>query len=321
MKRHHQILAGILAAQIVLVMVVFWPRVGAAGGGNPAFPDLEAGDIVALTVSDADGNSIALRQVAGNWVLPDVDDYPADATKVTPVLENIAGLTTSRLVTRTAASHKRLQVAADDFVRRIDFETGDGAEYTLYLGSSPQYGATHFRVEGQAETYLTGDFNTWETTAEASAWVDTSYVSVDEADIKKLTLENAGGTYIFSKDENDTWTMAGLAADETLNETQVGNLAQKAASVSMVEPLGKEELPEYGMDQPNAVVTIETADKSITLLVGAQDPSYVVASSESPYYVRVSQYSAQDLVEKTRDGFLQQPPTPTAEVEGTATPE
>jgi uncharacterized Fe-S cluster-containing radical SAM superfamily protein len=86
----------------------------------------------------------------------------------------------------------------------------------------------------------------------------------------------------------------------------------------MERPLGREEQPEYGMEQPSAVVRLETSDTTVTIRVGAQDPddeSYVVISSESPYYVEVASYAVQDLVEKTRDGFLQLPPTPTPEEE------
>jgi hypothetical protein len=315
MKRHNQILAGILVIQIILGIAVFWPRSAATGASEPLFPKLAAGDIVALSIMDADGNSIILRQVTGNWILPDADDYPAQADKITPLLDKIVGLTTGRLVTRTDASHKRLQVAPDDFVGRVDFETADGTKRTLYLGSSPRYGATHFRVDGQSETYLTNELSTWETKADAASWVDTAYLSVPRDDITKMTLENTNGTFTFTKD-GEVWTMAGLAADETLDENKVTALIQQAASVNMVRPLGKEEQAAYGMDEPNAVVTLEAGDKTITLRVGAKDPdanSYVVISSESPYYVRVSGYSLNNLVENTRDDFLQAPPTPTPE--------
>jgi energy-coupling factor transporter ATP-binding protein EcfA2 len=208
----------------------------------------------------------------------------------------------------------------DDFVRRIDFETANGTKHTLYLGSSPQYGATHFRMEGQSETYLTSELSTWETKADATSWVDTAYLSVPRNDVTKVTLENANGTFTFTKDDEGTWTMGGLAADETLAETKVTALIQQAASVNMVRPLGKEEQAAYGMDEPNAVVTLDTDDKTITLRVGAKDPdknSYVVISSESPYYVQVSGYSLKNLVENTRDDFLQKPPTPTPEATST----
>ncbi|TEU17985.1 MAG: DUF4340 domain-containing protein [Anaerolineales bacterium] len=316
MKRHNQILAGILVIQIILGIVVFWPKSAATGASEPLFPDMEVGDIVDLAIADADDNSVQLKKVSGDWVLPDADDYPAQADKITPLLDKMVGLTTGRLVTRTDASHKRLQVAPDDFMRRIDFETADGTKHTFYLGSSPRYGTTHFRVDGQSETYLTSELSTWETKADAASWVDTAYLSVSQDDVTKMTLENTNGTFTFTKDDEGTWTMDGLAADETLDENKVTSLIQRAASVNMTSPLGKEKKATYGMDEPNAVVTLETGDKTITLRVGAKEPDanrYVVISSESPYYVRVSEYSVKDLVEKTRDDFLQVPPTPTPE--------
>ena len=315
MKRHNQILAGILVLQVILSVVVLWPKSAATGVGGPLLSDLEADDIVALTIADADGNSISMRQVAGNWVLPDADDYPANADKITPFLKKVVGLTTARLVTRTDASHKRLQVTSDDFVRRIELETADGKEYALYLGSSPSYGATHFRLEGKSETYLTNDIPAWESSAKAAMWIDTSYVRVSKDNITRMTLENRNGTFTFTKnDGEDKWAMAGLATDEIFDEPKFTYLLGRITSIGMVAPLGKEKLAAYGMDDPNAVVLLEMADKTITLRVGAKDPSdnnYVVISSESPYYVRVSEWTVKDLVEKTRDDFLQAPPTPT----------
>ena len=82
----------------------------------------------------------------------------------------------------------------------------------------------------------------------------------------------------------------------------------------MLAPLGKANLDADGMETPRAVVTIETADnRTVTLRIGAQDSSdksYVVISSESPYYVRVAEYAVRDLVEKAYDDFLQVRLTP-----------
>jgi len=58
------------------------------------------------------------------------------------------------------------------------------------------------------------------------------------------------------------------------------------------------------------------------LRVGARDPadnSAVVISSGGPYYARVSWFSVEDLVEKTREDFLQAPPVPTSQGD-TSTP-
>ena len=323
MKRHNLILAGILVLQIVLSVVVFWPKPSASAEREPLFPDVEAGDIVALTITDADGNVVSVRQVGGDWVLPEADDYPASADKITPVREKIVGLETGRLVTRTDASHKRLQVASGDFSRRIDFETADGKEHTVYLGSSPSYGAVHFRVDGQSEVYLTNDINTYETSADVASWIEPAYPTAVAEDVTTMTLVNENGTFTFTKGGVDeavegNWTMEGLAADETLNETQVDALLRRATSVTIARPLGKEEKPSYRMDEPNAVVTLGAGDQTVTLRVGAKDAAdntYVVSSSQSPYYVRVAEFNVMDLLEKTRDDFLQLEPTPTPEAD------
>jgi hypothetical protein len=322
-KRHNQILVGILVIQVVLSIVIFWPRPTSAVESEPLFPALVNGngasDIVALTITDNEGNTTTLRRVTGNWVLPDADDYPAQESNVTALLEKIVALDTSRLVTRTDASHKRLQVDADDYARRIEFETDEGATRTFYLGSSPQYGATHFRLDGQSETFLTNEITAWDANGTPSAWVDTTYLNIPQDQVTKWTLENANGTFIFTVDEEGNWTMDGLAEDETLAETRVTAALRQAVFLNLTTPLGTEELDAYGMVQPQAVATVETADQVITLRVGAQDPddnSYTVISSESPYYVQVSEFSVQNLVENTRDDFLELPPTPTSE-EGT----
>jgi hypothetical protein len=319
MKRHNQILLGALAVQIILSAVVFWPKSSVTTAGEPLFPDLTVDEIVSLVILDTDGNSVELSRVSGNWVLPAADNYPTREGTVTALLDKLAGLATGRLVTRTDASHGRLRVSKDDFERLIRFKTKAGEEHEVYLGSSPRYGATHFRVDGQSETYLTSELSTWETEADSGSWVDTIFLDIPQDSITKLTVKNPSGRLLFTKNDEGSWTMEGLAEDELVNETAITSLVQRVASVSMSSPLGKENLPAYGMAEPSAVVTIETDSESVTLRVGAKDPddnSYVIDSSKSVYYVRTSEFNVRDLVEKKREDFIQLPPTPTPEQTG-----
>jgi hypothetical protein len=319
MKKHNQILAAVLVLQILLVLVIFWPRSSASGGESaPLLGEMEAGDIVALTIEDNNGERITLSKETGNWVLPDADDYPAVDDTVNALLEKLVALKNDRLVTRTAASHQRLQVAASDFMRRVDLETAAGETHTLFLGSSPSYGAAHVRLAGEDEAYLVGDLSSWEVNATANSWVDTSYLSVPRDDINKITLQNGNGEWNLRKGLEGDFEVAELAEDEELETSSINTIVSRVSSVSMLQPLGLEEAPAYRMDQPNAVVTIRTTGETITLLVGAkftEDNSYVVKSSESPYYVRVAEFSVKNLVEGTHEDFVKLPPTPTPEGE------
>jgi hypothetical protein len=320
-NRTNQILAAVLALQIVLVAIVFWPRPAASiAGGESLFADLEADQIVRLKISDADDNQIQLAKDEEGWVLPEADDYPVQESKVTGLLDKIAELKADRLITQTPGSHKRLKVADDAYERLVEFELADGTTYKFYLGTSPTYRTIHVRADGQDEVYLASDLMISDVGAAASNWVDTQYFSVLQDQIVAITLQNRNGRLEFEKDEAGTWTMKGLAADETFLENNAQSLATRVASLRMIRPLGKTEQSEYDLSEPNAVVTVRTRDdegtvSSHTLRVGAQDEednTFVVSLAESPYYFRVSGYTVNDFVEKKRDDYLEQP-TPTPE--------
>ena len=327
MNRHNQILAVILAVQIVVAGLVLWPRSAASeAAAGPLLANFSAAQVTSLTIRDGEGKQITLTKNGSDWILPDNGDFPATAEKITPLLSKIEGLKTNRLVTQTTASHKRLKVAADDFNRLIEIKLADGTSHQLYLGSSAGTGATHVRADNQPEVYLTNDLSPWDTNAQPSAWINALYFTVPQTATVALTLQNGNGTFEFEK-SGEQWTLKGLAAGETFNDNNFSTLLTQATSVNMVSPIGKEKEASFGLGQPQAVVTLKTKEgdqeKTYTLLVGAKnadDNSYVVSSSESPYYVRVAEYTGKAFTEKKRDDFLKLPPTPVPGSDAAATP-
>lgn len=312
MSRLNQILSVVLVVQIALVgLMFFWPQPAAEAGGGPLISDFSASDVTGLTISDNEDNQLVLAKNGSDWVLPEADDFPVDGEKVTPILDKIAGIDTNRLVTETEASHKQLQVASDDFNRRVELSMAGGTKHDLYVGSSAGVGATHVRLDDQPNVYLTSELSAFDVNAKASGWIDTLYFTLPQTATVALTLENANGTFEFKKD-GDTWTLADLAEGETLNESSITQLVNSASSVRMTTPIGKEEQAAFGLDQPQATLTLTTADETYTLQIGAQDEtdsSYVLKASNLPYYVRVAQFTGDNFVNKTRADFLQQPPT------------
>jgi hypothetical protein len=318
MNRGNQVLAGLLVLQIVLAVVVLWPRQQAIAAGDPLLPELDADQVTGLTVRDGEGGIVRLVKRGDAWVLADAGDYPATVGTVPGVLAKIAALNDGRLVAETQDSHARLEVAGDQYVSKVELELQDGSVHTLYLGSSPSYGAAHVRVEGQDQVYLASDLSDQDVATRLSAWIDTSYFSVPSDQIVAATLENKNGVFEFSK-EGQEWTVADLDEDETASSANLSALISRATSVRMLRPLGKEPSDEYGMQEPSAELVLyarspEGTETTYTLAVGAQDAdgSYVLKASESPYYVQVSEFTAQDWVENGREDFLELPPTPTS---------
>ncbi len=314
MTKMHKILAGVLVLQIALATFLLWPRSAPAAAGAPLLGELKAEEISSLSIRDGQGASVKLAKQGSAWILPEAGDYPADATKVSPVLAKLASLKGNRLVTRTEGSEARLKVADNQFERRVDITTNGGAAHTVFFGSAPSARTTHFRLAGHSETYLTSELTGYEINADPASWIDTAYVTLSEPDITEMRLQNAAGQFAFTRDATG-WTMAGLQGAEKPGVDTIGGLARTAATLRMARPLGKDDRPEYGLASPVATFTLKAKDKEVTLLAGAKRTdargmvNYVVKSSESPYYVEIADFYVKDWVEKSREGFLQPPPT------------
>lgn len=329
MNKTNRILTAILIAQLALAAFLLWPRSAPAGGG-PLLPDLKAEEVTAVTVQDRDGNRIRLARQGDGWVLPEADDFPALSDRVNQLLEKLTKLNTARLVAQTPDSHRRLQVAGDDFQRRIELETKDGRRWVVYLGSSPQPAAIHVRLDGQNQVYLGSGLSAFDAATLPSSYVSVDYQIVSQGDITAMTVTNAQGELRFRKDEAGQWTLEGLAEGEQPNSFAISDLVSRAAAVRLTRPLGKTPRPEYGLDRPAAVVTLTVQPaggqaQTVTLTVGAKDEAdgtYVVRSSQAQYIVKTSEWSVRDFVEKARDDFVQQPtptPEPTPALEQTPT--
>ncbi|MBI5567830.1 MAG: DUF4340 domain-containing protein [Chloroflexi bacterium] len=325
MNRRNRILAGVLAVQLVIAVVVFVPRVlPSQSAAAPLLGTLQVADVAGLAIQEQGGKRVDLVKKNGAWVLPAGDDYAASPDKVAAFVEKLIGLKTDPLVTRTANSHARLQVSDTTYVRKVDLTLADGGVTSLFLGSASG-GATHLRLDGHDEVYLARGLNSFEASTDMASWIDATYVSVPQDQILSATIENAQGKFEFAKDAQDQWTLKGLTADQAFNPDSVVTMMARLSSITMVKPLGKTAKPEYGLDKPTATVTVilsDTASTRVTTLkIGMKDAdgNYPMISSDSTYYVSVAGFNVDGYVTAKLDTFLVVP-TPTSMVVPTIEP-
>ncbi len=332
MNRNNKILSLILAVQIILVLVIYLPRSESSeeSSGGALLADFVPEQVTKLTLTDDTGKKVVLEKTDdGNWVLPEYDSYPVEAFRVTSLLQQLAGLQADRLITRSETSQRRLLVSDDEFVREIQIEQGN-SRTTLYLGSPVSANTVHIRRSDQSQVYLVNNLSAQDASTELSAWINPVYVSVPFENMTHVSLENANGTFEFTKD-GETWVMAGLEEGETPDPTQITSFVQQVSQLRMQEPIGRELQDEFGLDNPSATVTIEVQEtgegesptsKTYTYQLGAaQENGYVAKSSESDYYVRIAQAVGGLLADKKREDFLVIQPEATAEPTEEVTPE
>lgn len=319
----NQILIILIGLQLLLSALTLMPRQRPVESAQPLWT-FNGDQVASLAIRDSTGSEVLLSQRAGAWVLPSADDYPADATKINSFLQKLSTLKTGRLITQTAASHRRLQVDAQDFNRRVSITLKDGKQYTLYIGSSPSGGAVHIRLDGQNEVYLTNQITAWDANAAASGWIDTAYLMLTSAEITSIEIRNASGNLHFTRAAEGWQTTASIPPEKTLNSNALNTLVNRLSTLRMVAPLGKTLKPEYGLNPPRATVILTKQDGSVIRLeVGetqGESQNYAVYASTSEYAALVSSFNVEDLLNATLNDYLQDIPTPTPTPTLTPTP-
>lgn len=359
LSRTNQILAAVLALQVVVAIVLYAAGAAAsnaAPAGTALLPDFNPDNLAQITIRDADKNELVMaRDDLGAWVLPNAGNFPVETFRVTTLLNGVRSLNTNRLIAQSASNHSRLKVADDEFERYVEFKHKDGRIDRLYVGASSGGNTLYARVNDQAQVYLVSGISTFEIATRAAQWIDTVYFTVQQADIALLRIENANGTFEFRK-ENGNWVYTGLQAGQVFNADSLTPLLSQIASVNIDAPLSQQAEDRFGLAQPLATITVVTRraiqptatptggpgaglagtlipnqptpvpqfeETTHTLQIGAKinETAYVVKSPQSPFYVQVLSGTAEQFINLTNDMLLTAPtPTPTPSATPTVAP-
>lgn len=351
MNRANLALMIVLIAQLALVVVVLGEEDTAdtqLARGGALLPDLDADTITALSIEDSEGLSLQLtRNADGQWVLPDYEDFPAAENTVNLRLDALVRLDADQLVTRTADNLRRFRVADDSFFRRMTIEQG-GSRSVLYVGDTAAGADRYFRVAGESEVYLNSDPGQAALSTDPTTWVDTVYFSAPPEDLVSITIDNAatidnadGGVQLFQTE--GAWQLPVLASNEMMNATEVSRITSRFTTYRLDDPVGRETLPEYGLDDPTVTVTlavrvpdptvdpadieaptpdptdpnatptapeIPTIVETRTLVIGAAtgEGGYYTKYSENDFVVTTPATFVDELAALTRDDFVQSQP-------------
>lgn len=314
MTKTIRLLALLLGAQLLLAAGLHFtgPDLAATANQTPILAfDRDLVDRVLIEGTDQTQTTLARRE--GTWSLPDLENFPADATRVAQLLARLAELQGGLPVATSAAAQPRFRVGDADFERRVTLFAGEEKLATLYLGSSPGMGQIHARADG-SDRIAVVELAAFDIPVPADDWIDRMLVQIPSAEIQAiasgdLRLEripapeaDAATDAAKATDQPPAphWQATGLAAGEQLDQEAADALAAKFAELSIGAVLGSTLKPEFGLDAPALSIAVTRRDgdtRTLTIGKNSDGENYTLKASNRPEYFRLPSYTAEQLLQ------------------------
>lgn len=328
MNQRNKILLTLLLLQTVVIV-----GMRAADSGPQRFKPLPLIDgftaklATKLTLEGAPDESgkvkekLVLAKKGSDWVIESAEDFPAKKSEVEDLLETLERARVQTPVLAKSTYHAKLEVADEKFQRRLTVAF-NGEERVLLFGTSPAFKSIHVRRAGEDAVYQLSDVSTGDVAPRAWNWVERAYVDHPESNVWSLHIKNAKDSIRLEKNpDTSAWQVAGLDA---VKRSAIDELVNKARAINLEEPVGRTLKPEYGLDNPAAMVTLVTGTSTIAgvppkttetteIAIGAKDAEksrYYVKASSSDFVVSVAGWALDPLLDKTTKDLAETDATP-----------
>jgi hypothetical protein len=276
----------VLVIQLILIAVVYWPRVAndetTAGASAVKFDPAE---VTKLDIRDDLDGEAQLARVGERWLLPALHNLPADPEKVATLLDGLSSANDSWPVAHSSPARQRFQVADYLFQRRITLSFGDELLDTIYLGTSPGFRKVHARHDN-SDAIRAIAFNVYDAPADDDDWVDPRLLQVRtpmRIDADAYSVNREGGEWRSGSggipDEREL-----LALLTTLRSLQVQGVADEKY-VRLLEDA-----------EADLLLDIDSLSAKISLALYHQDGRHFIRSSEYPVFFRLNAYDYDRLI-------------------------
>lgn len=177
-SRGVQLLSAVLVLQLAVAGALLW-RSSAQNNFAPVtqLVSLDPSTIDEIVIDDGK-ERVTLTRSDDKWHLNDEHETLAAADKIDVLVSSISDLKPGLPVASTPGSHQQLEVAAEQFQRRVSLKAGDETVADLYMGTSPGFRKSHIRQVDRDQVYA-ARINTFDTPADHDDWLDQNLLAFD----------------------------------------------------------------------------------------------------------------------------------------------
>lgn len=310
MNKTIKILTVLLAAQLLLAVGVGLTDRGITVTNEPvALVSFDTEKIDRISLDGPEDAKVTLSKNDGDWVLPDLGEFPANNNKVNQLLERLEALRSNTPLATSAGARERFKVSDEQFERRITLSEGNDAVARLFLGSSPGIRLIHARNEASDAIHAV-KMAEFDVPVKTSDWEDKSIltlpktritaIKVNGLHLQRNTLAADSDKSNDDSSQSPTWQAYGLAEGKQLETSAVDKLAGLLADLRFEKVMGHEIKDEYGLEEPVLELSLTPrGGERVTYRVGkAKDrEEYTLKLSTRPEYFRLASYKTKPLIE------------------------
>jgi hypothetical protein len=264
-----------------------------------------AGPDAAAVINAPDINRVEILKKDGKWVLPDQFNAPADANRVSMLLDRLGALKRGLPVATSDASLRRFKVIDSDFERRVELKAGGTVLDTLYLGTSPGLRKSDARTSADHAIYAV-DLAVYELPTDPGSWLNASLLREDSDGLAELDVATNPTDKVRLVKQKGTggqpaiWTDPALSGNTHIDSTHADALAAQLAQMRLDKVLGTAPKAEWQQEHP--VLTLELKGENAktvewTLSKPVSGDYYVLKSSAQPWYFSVSSSQAKAMID------------------------
>jgi hypothetical protein len=239
MSRLQKALTGAAAIQLALVAWT-WAPTTSQQADLVALVPVTADQIDTIQVQSPTATAdVSLRREGDAWLITSAHDYPADPAKIDALLHKLTQLEVRRPIATQASSHSALNVAADDFARRVSLSgNGDGA--TIVLGAASGT-AAHVRTDSSDDVYAVRGWTAWAIGDQPGRYWDSQVLKLDMLALDTVTITRGDSGFTLVKDQAG-WRIAG--DDTPLDQGKVDAQLQHLKNLRLSDVVGTGQGPD-----------------------------------------------------------------------------
>lgn len=279
MKRATIILLLVLIAQCGLLALSYWP--GSHSGGETrthVLAPFQPGQVDQLTVGDAYDNEVVLTKTGERWTIPELQNLPADASRVEAVLAALTTDSPGWPVARTESAHRRFQVTSSSYQRRLSLASMEESLATFYLGTSPGFAKVHARNASQ-DTVFSISFSNFDAPAVAGHWLDPKLLQIRAP----LSIDAELYTLRF---DNGVW-ISGTGGRPDATELQI--LLSTLKTLEIEGTADEQQLETLADVEPDLILDIQSLAGEVRFELMSTKASQFIRSSEYPLLFRIGE--------------------------------